>query len=164
MFATFITARRLYAFIVLSCTALLGYALYTEKFLGLNPCPLCITQRGFYVLAALFAFVALLHNPGVVGRWIYAGLLLLSTGLGAAVAGRQVWLQSLPPDQVPACGPSLEYMLEALPLSTAFKTLMMGDGNCAEVVWTFLGQSMPTWSLIWFVALALVSLASLKAR
>lgn len=159
-----LTARHIYLIIVLSCASLLAYALYTEHFQGLIPCALCMTQRFFYLCTAVIALLAALHNPAAVGRRIYVGLLVLASGLGAAVAGRQVWLQHLPEDQVPACGPSLEYILDTLPLSEAFTTLMLGDGNCAEVVWTFLGQSMPTWSLIWFVALALAALASLKAR
>lgn len=158
------SARQLYFFIALACAGLLGYALYTEHFQGLIPCALCMTQRFFFACTGVIALLAALHNPATTGRRIYVGLMTLASALGAGVAGRQVWLQHLPEDQVPACGPSLEYILDTLPLSEAFTTLMMGDGNCAEVVWTFLGQSMPTWSLIWFVALALVSLASLKAR
>jgi protein dithiol:quinone oxidoreductase len=158
------SARQLYVFIALACAGLLGYALYTEHFQGLIPCALCMTQRFFFACTGAFALLAALHDPATTGRRIYAGLMTLVSALGAGVAGRQVWLQHLPEDQVPACGPSLEYILDTLPLSEAFTTLMMGDGNCAEVQWTFLGQSMPTWSLIWFVILAITALASLRAR
>ena len=74
------------------------------------------------------------------------------------VAGRHVWLQSLPPDQVPACGPSLEYMLDAFPLGKTLKMVFTGSGECAEVDWTFLGLAMPAWSLIFFIALGLGAL------
>lgn len=159
-----LSARQIYVLILLSCAALLGYALYTEHVLGLVPCALCMTQRFFFVCTAGLALVAALHNPAALGRRLYVALMVLACGLGAAVAGRQVWLQQLPEDQVPACGPSLDYILETLPLSEAFTTLMMGDGNCAEVQWTFLSLSMPAWSLLWFVALALAALLSLRAR
>lgn len=158
------SAHQIHIAIVLCCAALLGYALYTQYFQGLIPCALCMTQRFFYVVIAATALLAAIHKPAIVGRRIYVGLMVAGSAFGAAVAGRQVWLQHLPEDQVPACGPSLEYILDTLPLSEAFTTLMMGDGNCAEVVWTFLGQSMPTWSLIWFVVLGLVALLSLRAK
>ncbi|MBB3048472.1 disulfide bond formation protein DsbB [Litorivivens lipolytica] len=158
------SARQLYLAITLVCAALLGYALYTEYYLGLIPCALCMTQRFFYVCTGAVALIAAIHNPATLGRRIYSGLMVLASGFGAGVAGRQVWLQHLPEDQVPACGPSLEYILDTLPLADAFTTLMMGDGNCAEVQWTFLGQSMPTWSLIWFVILILTALVSLRAK
>ncbi|MEX1668050.1 disulfide bond formation protein B [Zhongshania guokunii] len=155
-----LTPRWIYAFIVSSCSALLGYALYTQYFDGLHPCPLCITQRAFFVLTALVALVALIINPHQKGRYLSAGLMALFTTLGGAVAYRQVWLQSLPADQAPACGPSLEYMFANLPFSEAFSTLMIGDGNCAEIVWTLFGLSMPNWSLFAFIGLALCAIAS----
>ena len=36
---------------------------------------------------------------------------------GGRVAAWQVYLQQLPPGQVPECGPGLDYMLEAMPLT-----------------------------------------------
>ena len=147
-------------FIVLSCLGLLAYALYTEHYQGLIPCALCMTQRAFFVLMAITALLAIAHRPGNTGRWIYTVFIMLWADLGALTAGRQVWLQSLPEDQVPACGPSLGYMLETMPIAETFKTLMMGDGNCAEVQWTFLGLTMPAWALVWFIALGLVAVAA----
>lgn len=140
--------KQIYALIFLSVIGLLVYALYTQYFEYLDPCPLCMTQRLFYILVGLFALIALIHSRG---HHIYAGLGLLSALGGALVAGRQVWLQHLPPDQVPACGPSLEYMLDTFPLGQTLKTLFTGDGNCAEVDWTFLGMSMAEWSLLCFI-------------
>ena len=85
-------------------------------------------------------------------------LAALAALVGAAIAGRHVWLQSLPPDQVPACGPGLEYMLEAFPLSKALSMVFTGSGECANVDWSFLGLSMPAWTLLWFLALAVLAL------
>jgi protein dithiol:quinone oxidoreductase len=155
-----LTSRWIYAFIVSCCCALLGYALYTQYFDGLHPCPLCITQRAFFVLTALVAFAALLIHPQQKGRYLSAGLMVLFTSLGGAVAYRQVWLQGLPADQAPACGPSLEYMFANLPFGEAFSTLMIGDGNCTEIVWTLFGLSMPNWSLFAFIGLGLCAIAS----
>ncbi len=135
--------------------------LFLQQTLGLPPCPLCITQRGFVILVGLFALLAALHNPQGWGRRVYAALCLLAALGGAAVAGRHVWLQSLPEDMAPACGPSLEYMLETLPLAETFQVVIMGDGNCAEVVWTFLGLSIPEQTLALFVVLAGIALFQL---
>jgi disulfide bond formation protein DsbB len=155
-----LTPRWIYAFIVVCCSALLAYALYTQFFDGLHPCPLCITQRAFFVLTALVALIALITNPHQNGRYVSTGLMLATTIAGGSVAYRQVWLQSLPPDQVPACGPSLEYMFSNLPFGEAFRTLMLGDGNCAEIVWTLFGFSMPNWSLFAFIGLGAAAIVS----
>lgn len=131
-----------------------GVALYTQYVDGLNPCPLCMTQRVFYVLTATIALIAAIHNRGVR---IYGALCMLSALAGAAVAGRQVWLQHLPPSEVPACGPSLEYMMDTLPFGDVLLHMLKGDGNCAVIDWQFLGLSMAEWSLLCFVVLVLVS-------
>ena len=128
---------------------------YLELHLGLAVCPLCMTQRAFVVALGVVAFIAALHNPGQVGRRVYSLLCLLSACVGGAVATRHIWLQNLPADQVPACGPSLEYMLDTLPFSETFTIVMMGDGNCADVSWTLLGMTIPEQVLALFVVLGL---------
>ncbi|MGQ9426921.1 disulfide bond formation protein B [Gilvimarinus sp. F26214L] len=144
--------------IVLACAGLMAYALYSQEVLGLHPCPLCITQRIFVILVGVVALVALLHNPGTLFRRIYAGLGMLAAVIGAVVSGRHVYIQNLPPDQVPACGPGLEYMFSTFPFFEALAVLFQGDGNCAEVDWELLGLSMPAWVLAAFAGLFLVNL------
>ena len=141
------------ALIIASVTGLMSYGLYTQYYQYLEPCPLCMTQRAFYCLIGGFALLGILHQRR---HRIYSALAALSAIGGIATAGRQVWLQHLPPEQVPACGPSLEYMLETFPLSETLMTMVRGDGNCAEVVWTFIGFSMGEWSLACFVGFLLV--------
>lgn len=141
--------------IVISSMGLMSYALYTQYFEYLEPCPLCITQRLFYILITVFALLAIFHSKR---QKVYSCLITLSAFTGIATAGRQVWLQHLPPEQVPACGPSLQYMLESFPLAQTFRTMVTGDGNCAEVVWQFMGFSMGEWSLACFVGYAVVSI------
>lgn len=140
-------------FIVLACAGLMAYALYSQEVLGLHPCPLCITQRIFVILVGLVALLAFIHNPAPRFRRIYAGLGMVAAVIGAIVAGRHLYLQNLPADQVPACGPGLEYMFNTFPFTEAVSVLFRGDGNCAEVDWAFLGLSMPGWVLVAFVAL-----------
>ena len=59
------------------------FAAWLEHGVGLNPCPLCITQRVFVVAGGLVALLAALHGAGALGRRIYAGLgVLLAIGGG----------------------------------------------------------------------------------
>lgn len=135
----------------------MGYALYAEHVLGLEPCPLCMLQRGGVLLVMVVAFIGAAHNPkGSMGWKVYGTLGFLFAALGASVSGRHVWLQSLPEDLVPACAPSLDYMLDVFPLGEMLRTILMTSGECAEIDWVFLGLSMPAWTLIWFVIFALV--------
>jgi protein dithiol:quinone oxidoreductase len=150
--------RALNLLIVLGCLFAMGMAYYLDGVLGLEPCPLCMTQRGFLLASGMMTLAALAHNPGLLGQRLYGGLAAALAVGGAAVAGRHVWLQHLPEDQVPACGPSLEYMLETLPFSETLRLVLMGDGNCAEVVWTFLGLSIPEQALIFFTGLVAMNL------
>jgi len=133
---------------VMAVVAMLFAQVYLEQILGLPPCPLCMTQRVFVVLWGVIALIAALHNPARMGRRIYATLCALAALAGAAIAVRHVWIQHLPPDQVPACGPSLQYMLDTLPFSETLSLVLMGDGNCAEIQWTFLGLSIPEQTLV----------------
>lgn len=146
---------------LLTLVAMAFAVVYLQQTLGLPPCPLCVTQRGFVILVGLFALLAAVHNPLGWGRRVYAGLCLLAAAGGGAVAGRHVWLQHLPQELTPACGPSLSYLLETLPLSETFQVVMMGDGNCAETVWTFMGFSIPEQTLALFAVLAGIALFQL---
>jgi disulfide bond formation protein DsbB len=140
----------------LVCCALLGYAFYAQLQLALEPCPLCIFQRVAFAALGLVFLVGAIHAPrGVGGRRTYGVLGLIAGAAGIAIAGKHVHLQSLPPDHVPACGPGLDYMLESMPISGVVRRVMTGSGECANVDWTFLGLSMPAWSLVWFVLLTL---------
>lgn len=143
--------------IALVCAGLMAYALYAQEVLGLHPCPLCITQRIFVIAVGLLALIAFLHNPAGLTRRVYAALGMAAGVAGGVVAGRHLWLQSLPADQVPSCGPDLEYMFSTFPLMEAVAVLFRGDGNCAVVDWQFLGLSMPGWVLIAFLALFFVN-------
>lgn len=151
------TARRHFALIAFACAGLLGYAYYSQYVLGLEPCPLCIFQRIGVFLVGLVTLAAAIHGPGRVGRRVYGVVAALFATAGAVVAGRHLWLQSLPPDQVPDCGPGLDYMFEVFPLLDAFKLVFEGSGECAEVDWALLGLSMPGWVLIAFVGLGIYS-------
>ena len=160
-----LSARQIYLIIFLAVGGLIGYAAYSMKILGLEPCPLCITQQFFYSIVGITAFIAFNHNPGEIISRLYAAIIFFASAAGIWVAGRQVWLQSLPEDEVPSCGPPLEYILEVFPFGDLLNALFMGDGNCAEIPWQFLGISMAGWSLFWFALFLVLSiLVILKSR
>ena len=139
----------------LACAGMMGYALYAEYQLLLEPCPLCVFQRMATIGIGLIFLAAALHDPPGWGRRAYAGGILLAAGAGISVAGRHVWLQHLPADQVPTCGPGFDYIIESFPLADALKLIFTGSGECADIDWLFLGLSMPGWLLIIFTCLGL---------
>ena len=143
------------------CLGLLAFALYLEHFKGLDACPLCIFQRIAYILIALVAFIAFIHNPKNLTLVIYKSLTIIIALSGALIAGRQVWLQHLPPELVPECGPGLDYMLNVFPFADAIKMVLTGSGECAEVKWRFVSLSIPEWSLFFFIGISIVTMLSI---
>ena len=130
------------------CAGLMAYALYAEYGLLLEPCPLCVFQRmAVMALGAVF-LAAALHDPSGWGRYVYTVLIALCTAAGMSVAGRHLWLQSLPADRVPACGPGFDYIIDSFPFLEALRLIFSGSGECANVDGQFLGLAMPAWVLI----------------
>jgi disulfide bond formation protein DsbB len=146
------------------CLGLIVIGLYMQYVLGLHPCALCITQRIFIIAVGLTAFTAFIHNAGNIGRRVYAGLGILLSVVGGYFSSHHMWLQSLPADEAPACGPGLDYILDTFPLQEALTVLLRGDGNCAEVVWSLLGLSIAGWTLVAFIGLALLNLWQLLRK
>ncbi|MDR9439494.1 MAG: disulfide bond formation protein B [Halomonas sp.] len=146
------------------CGLMMAVALGLEHLVGLDPCPLCIFQRVAVLAAAAVFLVAAIHDPaGRVGAVLYGLLSLAAVGGGIAVAGRHLWLQSLPADEVPSCGPGLDYMMEILPLQQVLAQVLSGSGECAEIDFLLLGISLPGWTLAGFLVLALAPLGLLLA-
>lgn len=142
------TARRGNLLGFLACVCLLAYAYYAQFVLHLEPCPLCIFQRvGIFTVGVLF-LIAALHDPAAAGRRIYALLLLAAALATAGVALRHLYIQSLPPGSVAACGASLDFMLKVFSVSEVLVKVLTGSGECAQVTWQFLGLAMPAWVLI----------------
>jgi disulfide bond formation protein DsbB len=152
-----LTPRLGYALGCLICAVLIASALYLQYYEDQNPCPLCILQRiAFIGLGGVFLAGAV-HGPGRTGAWIYSSLLTIIALLGISVAVRHVWLQHLPKDRVPECGPGLEYMLNRFPLGQALEKIFRGSGECAEAGWRFLTLTIAEWSLLWLVLLGVLA-------
>ena len=132
----------------LACGGMMGFALYAQYVLFLDPCPLCVFQRVATILTCVVFLAAFLHNPGNTGSRIYAGLLVLTAGFGTGVAIWHVRLQNMPADEVPSCGPGFEYIMDNFALFDALSMIFKGSGECADVVWSMLGLSMPSWVII----------------
>lgn len=132
---------------------------YFQKHLELEPCPMCIFQRVAMLATAGVLVLAALHGPKAGGRWVYAGLASLASTIGAFIAARHVWLQGLPENERPACGPTLGYLMDMLPLREVVTTILKGDGNCAKIDWTLFGQSIPFWTMIAFIGFIAWALA-----
>jgi disulfide bond formation protein DsbB len=142
-----------------ACLALLSYALYAERVLGFEPCPLCMFQRvGVAILGAVFLLAAL-HDPAGLsgnprgGARVYGVLILLAAAFPAYVAGRHVYIQSLPAGSVPSCGASLDYMVDVFPLMTVITKVLTGAGECQKIDWALFGLSMPAWVLVAVIGL-----------
>ncbi len=142
--------------------ALLGFAYYAQFFQGYEPCPLCILQRFAFIIIAIGALGGLLHGSRGSMRFFYAAIVFAGGIWGVVTAGRHLWLQSLPPSEVPECGPGFEFMVEYFSWFEAVKSAFTGSGECAEVDWTFLGLAMPAWTLVWYVLLMLITAFALK--
>ena len=149
--------RLIYSLFAFSCACLLGFGYFLQYVKGIEPCPLCILQRLAYFTVIVIGVIGTIHGPRGLGRRIYSGLICLAGMAGAGVAIRQVWLQHLPPDQVPECGPGLDFMLNTFPLSDTIKMIFHGSGECAQVHWRFLTLSIAEWSLICFSMIIIAS-------
>jgi disulfide bond formation protein DsbB len=146
----------------LVCAALIGWALWLQYGEGLEPCPLCMFQRVAVIAVGLVFLVAAVQNPGRPGAAFYALLTLLIAGAGAGFAGRQIWLQALPKDQVPACGMGLSYMMDSMPFLDVFARVLQGSGECAEKAWVFLGLSIAGWTFVFFVGMMVAAIALIR--
>jgi disulfide bond formation protein DsbB len=153
--------RLAYLTVFVTCAVLLGFGLYLQHVEHLDPCPLCILQRLAFIASGLTGLMAAIHNPRRTGQSLYAAALIIFAGIGAGIAGWHVWLQHAPRGKAVECGPGLDYMLDAFPLSKALPMIFKGSGDCGNIVWSFLGLSIPGWSLVWFIILLLAGLGLL---
>ncbi|MFT4676048.1 MAG: disulfide bond formation protein DsbB [Patiriisocius sp.] len=151
-------SRFIFLAVFLGCTFMMAIALYMEHAMVLEPCPLCILQRVMVIAVAVIALIAVVHGPNEAGIKVYGGLSILTAAIGGAISIRQLWLQSLPEDEIPACGASLDYLLDVFPLTEVLTMVLSGDGTCAEVVWKLFGISIPGWTLIGFVGLIAIGI------
>jgi disulfide bond formation protein DsbB len=146
----------------LVCASLMGWALWLQYGLDLDPCPLCVFQRIAVIATGVIFLIAAIHNPGRGGATFYALLTIIASGIGAALAAWHVWIQAQPKGSVAACGMGLNYMLETLPLTEVIGRVLKGSGECAEQGWLFMGLAIPSWTFVFFIAMIVCSLALIR--
>ncbi|HEY9133605.1 MAG TPA: disulfide bond formation protein B, partial [Dyella sp.] len=109
----------------------------------------------FFLLGAIFP-----RKRGA--RWVFTSGAIVGGLAGLAVAGRHLWLQTLPPDEIPSCGPNLGYMMNTFPFHKVLQMVFTGSGECAKVE-PILGLPMPAWTTFWYLVLiVLILVATLR--
>lgn len=140
------------------CAGLMGFALFAQHVLLLEPCPLCIFQRIAVIGLGVLFLIAALHNSTGFGRYVYSGLILIVALAGAAVARQHAWLQKHPEELPQSCGPGLDYMWQEFPFADVINLVFQGSGECTQIVWQFLGLTMPGWVLLWIAGLGIAGI------
>ena len=156
-------SRLIYLAIFVVCAGLIGFALFLQHSLGLEPCPMCILQRYAFIVTGVIALAAAIHDPALPGRRIYSGLLVVMAATGGGVAMRHVYLEHYPP-KIFDCGADVGFMLEAFPLTQALPMIFRGTGDCTKVAWRFLGLSIAEWSLICFALLIVAAVVAARIK
>lgn len=142
-----------------ACAGLIASAYFLQLIKGVEPCPLCIMQRVAVFAAGMVFLAAALHHPGRIGARIYGGVIAILSLTGAGVAGRHVWLQYMPAEKRPACGPGLEYLLGTFGPFEGLRRILHGSGECGAVDYTLLGLSLPHWNVLAFIVFAVMAVA-----
>ena len=148
-----LTSVHAFALLALGCVGLLGFGMYLQHVVGLEPCPMCIVQRYAMTLIGILALLGLVWRS-LLGQRVLAAVAVLLAAGGAFVAARQTWLQWYPPE-VASCGRDFYGMIESFPLQRAIPLIFRGSGDCSKVDWTFLGGSIANWSFVAFVGMAI---------
>jgi disulfide bond formation protein DsbB len=153
--ALFVSRRTGNALGFLACVGLLSFGYYLQFVRGIEPCPLCIIQRLLLAGTGLASLAAAIHHP--MRRWaahVYGGVIAAVAFTGVGVAARHVWIQHTPESLRPACGPGLEFLINTFGPVGSLRRILTGSGECGKVDWTFLGLSIPEWTLAWFIFFA----------
>ena len=160
-----VTRRHLLLTGFLISVLLIVYVLYAQYVLGLEPCPLCILQRvAVLALGLSFLLLALRPPQRKQSKFLASLLLMMISSAGVGIAARHVWIQNLPPDKVPGCGPGLDFMIANFPLSEALEMVFSGSGECAEISWSFAFLSMPAWVIVWLIFLGFFGVWTIHQR
>ncbi|WP_118179421.1 disulfide bond formation protein B [Paraburkholderia phosphatilytica] len=148
--------RSLLVLLGMICIALVGGALYMQYVENEDPCPLCIIQRYFFLLVAIFAFLGARFSNWRAVRLLEV-LALLSAAAGIATALRHLYVLANPGF---SCGfDALEPIVDGLPPAHWLPGIFKVSGLCETPYPPILHLSLPAWSLVGF-AIAFISLAA----
>ena len=155
--------RIIFLTVFLICAGSLVYAVYLQLVKNLLPCPLCVAQRLSYWVIGLTAIVAVAHNPRTLGRRLYSGVMMIAALVGGVVATRHSWLIRYPESFECGISPE-ERLLNSLPIARWWPTMFEANGDCSESSWEFMSLTIPDWSAILFILMAILSGYALLAR
>ena len=155
--------RIIFLTVFLICAGSLVYAVYLQLVKNLLPCPLCVAQRLSYWVIGLTAIVAVAHNPRTLVRRLYSGVMMIAALVGGVVATRHSWLVRYPESFECGISPE-ERLLNSLPIARWWPTMFEANGDCSESSWEFMSLTIPDWSAILFILMAILSGYALLAR
>lgn len=156
----FLGSRWIFSYILFLVVLFLTAAGYVQYQLGFQPCPLCQLQRILLASIGVITFFAILHHPKRVGIKGYSLSIMVLCFAGIGLASRQIFIQNHPPiDVTNACGTSLDYILETLPILEAIRFILTGNQNCAQIEWQFLGFSLAEWTLAAFTLVVFIAMS-----
>ena len=153
--------RTVFFLVFIACAAIISAVVYLQRLLGLSPCVLCLWQRVAFMVSGLAALIAVLHAPGRSGYRAYSSFILLVTLTGAFIAGGQVWLQTATVDETIEMIAWFERVLDALSAHSLIDRLRSDAAFCVEISWSLFGITLPEWSLLASIGLALILLYAL---
>ncbi|MGO0790304.1 disulfide bond formation protein B [Herbaspirillum seropedicae] len=154
------SSKPVFLLVALVCIALLGFAMYLQIVEEMQPCPLCVIQRYMFVLVAAFALIGAFLPEAA--RRASAALAALAALGGAGTAIWHLYVKAHP--GVSCTTDPLETALNQLPTAKLWPQMFTADGFCSAPWPPVFGLQIPTWSLIWFVVLALVLIVQMLRR
>ncbi len=140
-----LTRRRANGLGLLGVFGLMLGALGFQYFLKLNPCNMCMLQRGATLLLGAMFLLAFLHDPGRAFARLYGILIFSAAAVLVALSARHVWMQLQPMGSLASCGADFWTMLGMLPLTEVVSRIVHGGGDCQEIGWSLFGISIPGW-------------------
>ena len=153
--------RRVLLAIVLASLAVLTAAFTAQYLFGLEPCVLCLYQRGPYGAAAVLAIVGI----GLAGEGRMSGVIVGLCGFvfltGAGLASYHVGVEQHWWDSVAACGGG------GMPGDMTVAQLRAGlaaqpPKPCDQVDWTLFGVSLAGFNVLSSLSLAVFSFAAAR--
>jgi disulfide bond formation protein DsbB len=158
---TLACSRSLFFMVFIAGALALGVSYYLEYAVGLKPCGLCLLQRFCLTILTGACLMAAVHGPGRFGSFLYWLLGLLCSLAGTVTAWRQVLSQGDPVQQLSACSLSLADPFASTPLVYVVQQMFKGAAECAQISWTLFDLSLPEWSLLFFIAMTILSVYQL---
>lgn len=140
--------------LLLCVLSLLIAYFFMERFLLLEPCPLCILDR-IAVGGMALGFLVLGWGRRRWTAWLaWAGTTLMLAA-GWVFAARHIWLQNRPPDEAASCladGAAAEEFIALV------RQAFSAEADCGAIMWEFAGFTIPEQVLLLFAVLTVMQI------